>query len=122
MQHAVLHGVMLRRTGIATSAFVRYGPGSAAHQAAEERPAAVRPGHAKFFRSSTLNLAEHLSPSPKPRLSCPCPVHEGALLEAILKVGQSESWPRRGNPDRSMRRPRPCLASMDSGGPWVPVR
>src|SRR5436305_15220272 len=120
MQHAVLHGVMLRRTGIATSAFVRYGPGSAAHQAAEERPAALRPGHAKFFRSSTLNLAEHLSPSPKPRLSCSRPVHERALLEAILKVGQSDGWPRRGNPDRSMRRPRPCLAGADPTGRGYP--
>jgi hypothetical protein len=32
------------------------------------------------------------------------------------EVGQSESWLEWGNPDWSMRYPRLCLASMDSGG------
>src|ERR1044071_2953668 len=35
MQHAVLHGVMLRGTGIAPDTGLRYGPGSAAPQAAK---------------------------------------------------------------------------------------
>ena len=38
MQHAVLHGVMLRRTGIVTGDLLCYGPGSAAHQAAKSGP------------------------------------------------------------------------------------
>jgi len=34
MQRAVLHGVMLRRTGIVTSAGIRNDPGSAVHRSA----------------------------------------------------------------------------------------
>src|SRR3954454_14235164 len=47
MQHAVLHGAMLRRTGTVpnTNPRVRYDPGSAAHHAAKRRRAALRPGN-----------------------------------------------------------------------------
>ncbi len=40
----------------------------------------------------------YLSPSPKPALSCACPVQRGGASRGVTEVGQSESWPE-GQPD-----------------------
>src|SRR3954465_13944062 len=93
-----------------------------------------RPFEARRFRGEHLRMTRNLLrglvkknfaiPYPRP-LNRPyhrCrPVHEGALLEAILKVGRSESWPSGATlmvdaaPAAAFRKRRP-------GGPWVTVR
>src|SRR3954465_5014648 len=47
----------LRRAGIVPNTGARHGPGSAAHQAAKTRPAALRPGHGKSGERKEMNLA-----------------------------------------------------------------
>jgi hypothetical protein len=78
--------------------------------------AALRPGNGVCAncRSRTCDCIPY--PPPFSRIY-PARVlsDEGALLEAILKWDRARAG-REGQPRRSMRRPRPCLASMDSGG------
>jgi hypothetical protein len=74
-------------------------PGSAAHRSARATRCAAA-GARKFVQTVVHELVNvYLSPSPKPRLSCPCPVQWGRFLEAILSADRARAG-RTGAPGR----------------------
>ena len=88
--------------------------------ASQELRAALRPGHGSPQTVVHDIVIVYLSRCLPPALYFARPVHEGALLEAILRWGRARAG-RRGNPKVDAA-PEAVLRKHGLGRPWVSVR